>query len=65
MPLELLAELLGHANPETTWVYAYADTEMKRKAIQKAEAYAGIRPKAEIGIWDGNEDMIRRLCGLK
>jgi site-specific recombinase XerD len=64
MPLELLAELLGHANPETVWVYAYADTEMKRKAILKAEANAGIRPSAEAGIWEGDEDMIRRLCGL-
>jgi site-specific recombinase XerD len=64
MPLELLAELLGHANPETVWVYAYADTEMKRKAITKAEATAGVRPSAEVGMWDGDEDMIRRLCGL-
>jgi len=64
MPLELLAELLGHADPETAWVYAYADTEMKRKAIKKAEANANVRPSAEIGIWDGDEDMIRRLCGL-
>jgi site-specific recombinase XerD len=64
MPLELLAELLGHTNPETVWVYAYSDTEMKRKAIEKAEAHANVRPLAEIGIWDGNEDMIKRLCGL-
>jgi len=64
MPLELLAELLGHADPETVWVYAYADTEMKRKAIVKAETNAGVRPSAEIGIWDGDEDMIKRLCGL-
>jgi site-specific recombinase XerD len=64
MPLELLAELLGHADPETVWVYAYADTEMKRKAIEKAEAYANVRPLAKAGIWDGDEDMIRRLCGL-
>jgi site-specific recombinase XerD len=64
MPLELLAELLGHADPETAWVYAYADTEMKRKAIEKAEKNAGVRPLADIGMWDGNEDMIKRLCGL-
>jgi len=64
MPLELLAELLGHTNPETVWVYAYADTEMKRKAIVKAEENAGVRPSAEIGMWEGNEDMIKRLCGL-
>lgn len=64
MPLALLAEWLGHVNPETTLIYAYADTEMKRKAIEQAEANAGIRPSVEIGMWDGDEDMIKRLCGL-
>jgi integrase len=64
MPLALLAEWLGHANPETTLVYAYADTEMKRKAIELAEANAGIRPSVEVGVWDGDDDMIKRLCGL-
>jgi len=42
----------------------YADTEMKQKAIEKAEETAGVRPSAEIVIWDGDVDMIRRLCGL-
>ena len=36
MPLVLLSEWLGHASLETTMVYAYADTEMKRQAIAKA-----------------------------
>ena len=30
MPMMLLSEYLGHANVETTKIYAYADTEMKR-----------------------------------
>lgn len=64
VPLALLAEWLGHENPETTLIYAYADTEMKRKAIEKAEAGASVRPEAETGIWEGNEDLIKRLCGL-
>ncbi|MCL2458043.1 MAG: hypothetical protein FWF31_04185 [Desulfobulbus sp.] len=64
MPLALLAEWLGHSNPETTLIYAYADTEMKRKAIAQAESGASIRPAAEAGMWEGNEDMIKRLCGL-
>jgi hypothetical protein len=65
MPLALLVEWLGHSDPETTLIYAYADTEMRRKAIEQAEANAGIKPSAEIGVWDGNEDMIKRLCGLE
>ena len=42
MPLELVAQWLGHKNPATTLVYAYADTEHKRKAIEKAMAHSRI-----------------------
>ena len=34
--LSLISQWLGHSNLETTLIYAYADTEMKRKAIDKA-----------------------------
>ena len=64
VPLALLAEWLGHADPQTTLVYAHADTEMKRKAIEQAEVSTSVRPVALTGIWDGNEDMIKRLCGM-
>lgn len=62
-PLVLVGEYLGHVNPATTKVYAYADTEMKRKALEKAE---GIRSfaKETTPIWKNNEDMILRLSGL-
>lgn len=36
VPLVLISEWLGHSNLETTLIYAYADTEMKRKAIEAA-----------------------------
>lgn len=36
MPLAILSEFLGHEDPETTLIYAYADTEMKRQAVEKA-----------------------------
>lgn len=36
MPLAMLSEFLGHEDPETTLIYAYADTEMKRQAVEKA-----------------------------
>lgn len=38
VPLVLIAEWLGHSDLETTQIYAYADTEMKRQAIEKAMA---------------------------
>jgi integrase/recombinase XerD len=64
MPLALLAEWLGHENPETTLIYAYADTEMKRKAIEKASRISPLNVSAETAIWENDEDIIRRLCGL-
>lgn len=64
MPLALLSEWLGHENPETTLIYAYADTEMKRKAIEKASGDSPMESKEEIPIWKDNEDMIGKLCGL-
>lgn len=65
MPLALLAEWLGHENPETTLIYAYADTEMKRDAIEKAAPNSPIKTNSEIPIWEDNEDIIRKLCGLE
>ena len=62
MPLVLLAEFLGHADVNTTRIYAWADTEMKRQAIQKvskATAEDSIEP-----IWANDEEMIKRLYGL-
>jgi len=65
MPLEMLAQFLGHDDPLTTLVYARADNEMKRKAIEKVAAVTGsIGPGAEEAIWENNEDMIKRLLGL-
>jgi len=65
MPLELLAQFLGHNDPMTTLIYARADNEMKRKAIERAAAVAGtVSPEAEEAAWEGNEDMIKRLLGL-
>ena len=36
MDLSLISQLLGHSNTETTLIYAYADTEAKRYAIEQA-----------------------------
>jgi site-specific recombinase XerD len=66
MPLALLSEWLGHENPETTLIYAYADTEMKRNAIEKATQNSNIvKPPVTERIWEGNESMIQRLCNMR
>jgi len=62
-PLALLAEYLGHVHVETTRVYAYADTEMKRAAIRKADP--DNLAVQEIPIWKGDDEMIKKLYGLK
>jgi hypothetical protein len=48
-------------------VYVRADTEMQRRAIEKAEAMsAAVIHTAEndVAIWQGNDAMIKKLCGL-
>ena len=66
MPLALLSEWLGHANPETTMIYAYADTEMKRAAIQKAtDQSSPLIIKKELPFWKDDDELIRMLYGLK
>lgn len=66
MPLELLAQFLGHNDPTTTLIYARADNEMKRKAIESVSAMVGSvsMESTKDAIWDGNEEMIKRLLGL-
>ena len=64
MPLSLLAELLGHASVETTKIYAYADSEMKRAAMEKADTKRSIAA-VPIPIWQNDNEMIMRLSGLK
>ena len=56
MPMVLLSQYLGHAQVETTMIYAYADTEMKRAAIRKADV---LRKGQTIPdeIWAGDEQM--------
>ena len=63
MPLMLLSEYLGHVSVETTKIYAYADTEMKRSAIGKADIVRkGNAPP--VPVWVDDEDMILKLSGL-
>jgi site-specific recombinase XerD len=65
--LTLISEWLGHANFETTLVYAHADTEIKRKAIEKtipADTPIGQHINSERYKID-DEDVLKRLCGLK
>lgn len=61
MPLPVLSEFLGHEDPETTLIYAYADTEMKRQAVEKASSGLPIQDTGtELPDWE-DADIIGRL----
>jgi len=67
MPLPLLSEWLGHAQLETTLIYAHADTELKRKAIESAtppdSPLKGFINSDRYTVSD--DELLKRLCGLK
>jgi site-specific recombinase XerD len=63
MPLALLSDFLGHSSVETTRIYAYADTEMKRAAIEKADVIQR-GDSLPTPIWIDDEGMILKLSGL-
>lgn len=66
VPLPLISEWLGHSSLETTLIYAYADTAMKRIAIEKAtDANHPIRNKERFDIKTLDDDTIKKLYGLK
>jgi site-specific recombinase XerD len=63
MPLPLLSEWLGHSQMETSLIYAHADTEMKRKAIETAMGGEEPVTKPEKPVYD-EEEMLRRIYAL-
>ncbi|MGL5437761.1 MAG: tyrosine-type recombinase/integrase [Lachnospiraceae bacterium] len=66
VPLPLISEWLGHSNMETTLIYAYADTEMKRAAIEKAtHANHPLCKQQTLSSGSLDDDSIRTYCGLK
>jgi site-specific recombinase XerD len=61
VPLPLIARFLGHVDINTTDIYATADLVMMKDAMERVslDFTPGIKPK-----WEGNEDMMLKLCGL-
>ncbi len=65
MDLALVSQWLGHANLETTLIYAHADTEMKRKAIEKASSGICEIDAVESAPDTLDDDTLKRLYGLR
>ena len=55
-----IRDFLGHVHVETTEIYAKADTEMKRKAIERAQ----IKIDADLPAWTEDKDLMSMLISL-
>jgi hypothetical protein len=53
---------LGHATISSTEIYARADTETKRQALQQASLELG--PTAEVPSWDKDGELMAWLVNL-
>ena len=65
IPLSYIKDFLGHANINTTDIYASADASMLRAALEKIDKRGAGSASTVAPVWQGNEDMILKLCGLK
>lgn len=63
IPLSYIKDFLGHVSETTTSIYASADTSMIKDALEKAANLGNAT--SELPIWEGDEDMILKLCGLR
>lgn len=64
--LTLVSQWLGHSNLETTLIYAYADTELKRQAIEKAVPDdSPLKEQLDAERYTiSDEELLKRLVGL-
>ena len=60
-PTIVIRDILGHADIQSTEIYAKADMEMKRRALEKAN---GASPKGAIRSWHRKPDLLRWLESL-
>jgi len=63
IPISYVKDFLGHSDISTTSIYAYADNEDIKKAL---EAVQEIIPSSSIGKkkWKGKEKDLIKYCGL-
>ena len=65
MPLEMVAQWLGHSQMETSLIYANATTEMKRVAVEKISSKENsVFKDDEKFKYEDNDDIIKQLYGL-
>ncbi len=64
IPLSYIKDFLGHANVNTTDIYASTDTSMMKAALEKIQPKNSDNSPQEQPVWQNNEEMILKLCGL-
>lgn len=64
MDLTLIAQWLGHKDLTTSLIYAHADTEAKRKAIEKAMGVDTVAEAKSSRYVEDDEEILKRLYGL-
>ena len=57
-----IRDFLGHTDVKTTEIYARADTEMKRKALEKVQSL--IPDKTNKSLWSDDKDLLNWLNSL-
>jgi len=60
MPLSYIKDFLGHASVNTTDIYAFADITMMKEAFDRVNT----NTPAEAPVWEADEKVLLRLCGL-
>lgn len=58
----MISKILGHSSIETTKIYALPSMDQMREAMNKVEMPTDA---AEKPLWEGDEDEMARICGLK
>ena len=58
----MISKILDHSSIETTKIYALPYMDQMREAMSKVDMPTDA---AEKTLWEGDEDEMARLCGLK
>lgn len=58
----MISKILGHSSIETTKIYALPSMDQMREAMSKVNMPIDA---AEKPLWEGDEEEMARLCGLK
>ena len=65
IPLSYIKDFLGHVSVNTTDIYAATDTSMMKAALEKISQEEADPTSKMVPLWQNNEEMILKLCGLK